>query len=68
MPLMGDFIGQIVRLGGPEMAQFFDEMGGLMVLMIAVGAICSILFYGVIGALTGALGAFIGNSIAKPAA
>lgn len=67
-PLIGDFMGQIVRMGGPEVAQMFDQMGGMMVVMVAVGAICSIVFYGVIGAVTGALGAFIGNSLAKPAA
>jgi hypothetical protein len=68
MPLVGDLMGQMVSAGGPEMAQLFDEMGGFMVLMVAVGAICSIVFYGVLGAITGALGAFIGNSLAKPAA
>ncbi|MCL4263683.1 MAG: hypothetical protein KJ069_10730 [Anaerolineae bacterium] len=67
-PLVGDFMGQLVSVGGPEMAQAFDQMGSMMVVMIAGGAICSIVFYGVIGAVTGALGAFIGNSLAKPTA
>ncbi len=67
-PLVGDFMGQLVSVGGAEVAQALDQMGGMMVGMIAVGAICSLVFYGVIGALTGALGGFIGNSVAKPAA
>lgn len=66
-PLVGDFMGQMVAVGGPEVAQMFDQMGGMMAGMVAVGAICSLLFYGVMGALTGALGAFIGNNLAKPA-
>ncbi|HRQ36452.1 MAG TPA: hypothetical protein PLD25_00870 [Chloroflexota bacterium] len=62
-PLVGDFMGQIVSVGGPEVAQMMDQMGSMMVVMVAVGAICSIVFYGAIGGVTGALGGFIGNSL-----
>lgn len=67
-PLVSDFLGQMALMGGPEAAQVFDQMGAFMVVMVAVSAICSIILYGVIGAITGALGALLGNAMVKPAA
>lgn len=66
MPMWGDFMARMVSVGGAEVAQMFDQMGPFMVIMVAVGAICSLIFYGAIGAVTGAIGALLGNSLVKP--
>lgn len=71
VPAWNEFMGQMMAFnagGTPGAVQTFEQMSSLMVVFIAVGAICGIIIYGAIGAAMGALGGLLGNALAKPAA
>lgn len=68
MPQVNTFMNRMMATAGPEAAQAFDQMGGLIFLFSVLGIVCSLVLYAAIGAATGAVGGLLGNSLAKPAA
>jgi hypothetical protein len=68
-PMINEMMSQVMTLNGAGSAPpaAFEQMASMMVVFVAVGAICGVIFYGAIGAVMGALGGFLGNSLAKPA-